>query len=102
MKLSEELGKLFRTIYCYQWGLKDYDVNHDTAYSLDYMTDALNYLATGTQEVSCILDVKDKMDELDDGIALAECMMFNTVELIDEFKEKLDTIENKASKNKII
>jgi hypothetical protein len=102
MKLKEELSKVFRTIYCYQWALKYYDINNGTAYSMDYMTDVLNYLATGTQDVSCILDAKEEMDEPDDGLMMAESMMFNTVEYIDSFLAKMEEVDNKASKKSII
>lgn len=103
MKLNEELGKLFRTVYCYQWALKHYDINNGTAYSMDYMTDVLNYLATGTQEVSCILARKDELlDPDDEGITMAESMIFNTIEYINDFKSKLDEVQNKANRNKII
>lgn len=103
MKLNEELGKLFRTVYCYQWALKHYDINHGTAYSMDYMTDVFNYLATGTQEVSCILARKDELlDPDDEGITMAESMIFNTIEYIDSFIAKMEEVDNKANKKSII
>ena len=102
MKLKEELGKVFRTIYCYQWALKYYDINYNTHYAINYITDVMNYMATGSQEESCLLAQKEQLDELDDGIVLAESMMYNTVELVDDLYAKMDEVDNKASKNRII
>ena len=102
MTLNEEFAKLFRTIYCYQWALKKYDDNNGTTYSRYYLADFVEYLATGDQSNSRVLECKSVMQDLDDGIEMAENMLFNTVELIDEYRRKVEQVENKANRNKII
>lgn len=103
MKLNEELQKLFRTISNYAWALNDEDLVNDTNMLSYYTNDLINYFATGDATLSTIATAEaNDPDAEPDSYAKVKSMFVNTVELINDFKEKMDQIENKANRNKII
>ena len=98
--LTEEMMKLFRLISINCWGLSDDDLTNDTNTFECYINDVINYMATG--DASATITATAETENPDTDFTKAKAMFVNTVEYINDFKSKLEEVQNKANKNKII
>ena len=103
-KIKDETLKTLRIIMNYLWAMNESDIEKDTSQFYYFVNDLINYAVNGESNYLSNLDNVTALDPEanEEDYQMARSMFLTTKQLINDLYAKMEEIDNKVGKNRII